>query len=202
MIKRERGIIISKYKGVWFSLKQNKTKDLVLSALFVALIAVGAFIKVPIPILPFTLQYLFTMLAGILLGAKRGAIAVALYVLIGLAGIPIFTQGGGIGYIFQPTFGYLVGFAIGAYVTGILVHNGKLVTYKSLLIANLVGLAVVYSIGGIYYYLICNLYLGTSIGLWTLFLYCFLLPLPGDIFLCIVGAILGKRLLPMVDRNR
>ena len=46
-------------------LKHMKTKDLVLCAMFVALIAVGAFIKIPVPVVPFTLQFLFTMLAGL-----------------------------------------------------------------------------------------------------------------------------------------
>ena len=81
---------------------QNKTRDMILCAMFVALIAVGAFIKVPVPVVPFTLQYLFTMLAGLLLGAKKGALTVGVYILLGLFGLPIFAQGGGIGYIFQP----------------------------------------------------------------------------------------------------
>ena len=50
----------------------SKTKALVYCSLFTALIAVGAFIRVPIPVLPFTLQYLFTMLAGLLLGPRLG----------------------------------------------------------------------------------------------------------------------------------
>lgn len=70
-----------------------KTKDLVLCAMFVALIAVGAFIKVPVPVVPFTLQFLFTMLAGLLLGPVNGALAVVVYIVLGLVGLPIFTQG-------------------------------------------------------------------------------------------------------------
>lgn len=69
-----------------------KTKDLVLCAMFVALIAVGAFIKVPVPVVPFTLQFLFTMLAGLLLGPVNGALAVVVYIVLGLVGPPIFTQ--------------------------------------------------------------------------------------------------------------
>ena len=56
-----------------------KTKDLVLCAMFVALIAVGAFIKVPVPVVPFTLQFLFTMLAGLLLAAVLAALTAACY---------------------------------------------------------------------------------------------------------------------------
>ena len=76
--------------------KTNKTKNLAYCALFTALIAVGAFIRVPVPVVPFTLQYLFTMLAGLLLGPRLGTIAVGTYVLLGLVGLPIFTQGGGL----------------------------------------------------------------------------------------------------------
>ena len=75
--------------------KTNKTKNLAYCALFTALIAVGAFIRVPVPVVPFTLQYLFTMLAGLLLGPRLGTIAVGTYVLLGLVGVPIFAQGGG-----------------------------------------------------------------------------------------------------------
>lgn len=62
------------------------TKSLILCSLFAALIAVGAFIKIPIPVVPFTLQVLFTTLAGLLLGPKLGAISVGIYLLIGLIG--------------------------------------------------------------------------------------------------------------------
>ena len=145
---------------------------MVLCALFVALIAAGAFIKIPIPLVPFTLQTLFTMMAGLLLG--------------------------GPGYIFQPTFGYIIGFAVGTYVTGVIANRTQKPGYLRLLAANLAGLAIIYLFGMVYFYLISNYYLGTPIGLWPLFLYCFVLAVPGDIALCILGAILGKRLIPLV----
>ncbi len=70
-----------------------------MTALFVALIAVGAFIRVPLPNCPFTLQILFTTLAGIVLGSRLGAASVGIYIVLGLIGVPIFTSGGGPGYI-------------------------------------------------------------------------------------------------------
>ena len=179
-------------------MKNGKTKDMVLCALFVALIAVGAFIKVPIPVVPFTLQYLFTMMAGLLLGGKLGFCAVGAYIFLGLAGLPIFAQGGGLAYVFQPSFGYIIGFAVGAYITGALAGRTEKPGYSRLLIANFAGLAIVYLFGMVYYYLMSNFYLGDPIGLWPLFLYCFILAVPGDIALCILGAILGKRLIPLV----
>ena len=62
----------------------TKTKSIIYCGLFTALIAVGAFIKIPIPVVPFTLQYLFTMLAGLLLGSRRGSLSVIAYVILGL----------------------------------------------------------------------------------------------------------------------
>lgn len=183
-------------------MRKEKTRDMVLCAMFVALIVAGAFIKIPIPVVPFTLQYLFTMLAGLLLGGKMGALSVCIYMFLGLAGLPIFAQGGGIGYIFQPSFGYIIGFAAGAYVTGNIANKTSRPGFKRLLSANFLGLGIVYLFGMAYYYLISDLYLGTPIGLWPLFLYCFLLAVPGDIVLCIVGAILGKRLIPLIKERR
>ena len=184
------------------SMRSEKTKNMILCAMFVALIAVGAFIKIPVPVVPFTLQYLFTMLAGLLLGGKRGSLAVCVYILLGLLGLPVFAQGGGPGYIFQPSFGYIIGFSAGTYVTGCIANAKSAPGYKRLLAANFTGLGIVYLFGMIYYYLISNLYLNNPVGLWTLFLYCFLLVVPGDIVLCIIGAFLGKRLIPLVRDGR
>jgi len=98
-------------------------RQITMTALFVALVAVGAFIKIPIPNLPFTLQLLFTTLAGLILGSRLGGMSVAMYIILGLVGVPVFTEGGGFMYIFKPTFGYLVGFAIGAFVAGRLIEK-------------------------------------------------------------------------------
>jgi biotin transport system substrate-specific component len=175
------------------------TKQLIMCALFTALIAVGAFIKIPIPVLPFTLQFLFTMMASLILGGKMGAYSVFMYILIGLIGLPIFTEGGGLGYIFKPTFGYIIGFCIASYVTGKIANKKSNPTYKRILAANFIGLAIVYSLGMIYYYIICNFVINTPIGVWPLFLYCFILAVPGDILLCILSAHIYKRLIPVIE---
>ena len=94
--------------------KKIATKDMIMCALFTALIAVGAFIKVPVPVVPFTLQFLFTMLAGLIMGGRLGAVSVGLYAVLGLAGLPIFAEGGGIWYVMKPSFGYIIGFALGS----------------------------------------------------------------------------------------
>ena len=176
--------------------------SLILCALFAALIAVGAFIKIPVPFVPFTLQLLFTTLAGIVLGPKYGALSVGVYILIGICGIPIFTQGGVPGYVLQPTFGYLIGFLVGTFVTGLIIHKVPRPSIKRLLVANFSGLLIVYTLGTIYYLLIAVFYTTTEQSLWTLFLYCFVFPMPGDILICVVCALLGKRLVPILKKEK
>ena len=147
-------------------------------------------------------SFLFTMLAGLLLGPVNGALAVVVYIVLGLVGLPIFTQGGGPGYIFQPSFGYIIGFAVAAYVTGRIANEKSHPGYRRLLAANFIGLFIVYAFGMVYYYAISNFVINTPIGLWPLFLYCFLLAVPGDIALCILAAVIGKRMIPMIKEGR
>lgn len=177
------------------------TSNLILCGLFSALIAVGAFIKIPIPVVPFTLQFLFTTLAGLLLGPRLGSLAVGVYIVTGLLGVPVFTNGGGLGYLLQPTFGYLLGFYAGTYVTGAIAASSRQPSFTKLLFANFAGLLLVYLIGMIYYYVIANFYINQPLGIWPLILYCFLLPLPGDLVLCFAGALLAKRLLPILQKG-
>ncbi len=170
----------------------NKTKEMCICALFTALICAGAFIKIPTPLLPITLQTLFVTLAGLLLGSKKGAACVGVYIFIGLLGVPVFAEGGGLSYILKPSFGYIIGFALSAFVTGKLAE--KKCTYKNFLFSSFVGMLAVYAVGIVYYYLISTVYLGSRIEIKNLFLYCFLLTLPGDILMCILASTIGKRI--------
>ena len=99
-------------------MRKTNTRMLVLTALFAALTAVGAFFKIPFALAAISLQFLFTAMAGVLLGAGWGAASQAVYVLIGLVGVPIFALGGGFSYVFQPTFGFLLGLIPCAFVIG------------------------------------------------------------------------------------
>src|SRR5690606_25434072 len=92
-------------------------------AVFVMLTALGAYATVPVPgsPVPVTLQTLFVSLAGVLLGARLGAVAMTSYVLVGLMGAPVFSGGfGGPGVLLGPTGGYLLAFPLAAAVTGML----------------------------------------------------------------------------------
>lgn len=178
----------------------NRTKNLIYCGLFTALIAVGAFIKIPVPVVPFTLQFLFTTLAGLLLGSKLGTVSVVAYMVLGLVGLPVFSEGGGIWYIFKPSFGYIIGFCVGTFVTGFMAERMKEKTILRYMAANFTGLLIVYAMGMAYYYVICNYVINTPIAFGPLFLYCFLLAVPGDICLCILAAFLVKRIKPVLNR--
>lgn len=180
--------------------RKISTQDMVLCGVFTTLIAVGAFIKVPVPVVPFTLQFLFTMLAGLLLGGRKGALSVGIYILLGLIGLPVFAEGGGLWYIWKPSFGYLLGFMLAAYVTGRMVERRERLVTSWVIAVNFLGLFIVYAAGMIYYYVICNYVIDTPIAVGPLFLYCFVLAVPGDICLCILAALLTVKVKPVLDR--
>lgn len=173
--------------------KRDYTKKLALTAMFTTLIIIGAFIKIPIPYIPFTLQVFFVNMAMLMLGAKWGGLAIGIYIAMGLIGIPIFTAGGGWSYVFHPTFGYLIGFFIGTIVGGNLMRlfkNG----YLGMAVASIVFEIITYICGLSYFYFIQSVYLGVSVTAKTVFISCFLIFLPGDIISCVLGAIIVKKL--------
>ena len=174
----------------------KRTKEMCLCALFTALMCASAYIKIPTPLLPITLQTLFVSLAGLILGSRKGFLSVAVYTFIGLAGIPVFAEGGGLPYILKPSFGYILGFTLSALITGKLAE--KKCTFKNFLFSSLTGTVCVYTVGLIYYYFISTLYLVNQIEIKNLFIYCFLLTLPGDILMCALASAIGKRLKKMI----
>ena len=180
---------------------KSRTYKTILVARFAALIAVGAFIRVPVLLVPFTMQTFFIVLSGMLLGKKLGAASAALYVLIGLVGIPVFTQGGGIGYVLKPSFGYLIGFVVGAFITGAIARKVPQPSFWRLMVAALAGLLAVYVIGTTYFYFLSNYYLGKQVSVWTAVLYCFLVFVPGDLAKSIVAALIAKRMIPLPKTN-
>ena len=177
-----------------------KTKDLSMVALFAALTAIGAFIRIPLPYVPFTLQFMFCAFSGILLGSKLGMLSQLLYVVIGLIGIPVFTQGGGPSYILQPTFGYLIGFIVASFVIGKLTENKKDLNVKNILLAVLVGLFFIYLIGVPYLYMINKFYLGNSYTVYLSVLYGFIMCIGGDLVLSLIISIIGVKVIPIIKR--
>ena len=179
----------------------TNTRNLILVSMFAALTAVGAFIKVPIPYVPFTLQYLFCALAGVILGSKLGALSQIVYVAIGLLGVPVFTEGGGFNYIFKPTFGYLIGFIIAAYVIGKIRENVKELTFTKAIFMMLSGLFFIYLFGVVYLYISFNFYLGKSVSFYFAFFYGFVVCIAGDLFLTVFAAYISVKILPILGEK-
>ena len=165
-----------------------KTRTLILTALFAALTAIGAFLKIPFPLSAITLQFFFTAMAGVLLGRKYGALSQAVYVLLGLVGVPIFAMGGGFSYVLQPTFGFLLGLIPSAWVIGSLAKQP--LTFRRSALAMLAGLAVLYAIGVPYMALIANVYMGKGLTFWQVLKNGMLIYLPGDMLKIAAGSAL------------
>jgi biotin transport system substrate-specific component len=116
------------------------------AALFTALMAVAAFIAVPVGSVPFTLQVYVVLLAGLVLGARVGALSVLAYLILGLVA-PVYAGGAsGLGALFGPTGGYLFGFVGAAVVSGLIAGAGER-TLPRLLIAGLAGIVPIYALG-------------------------------------------------------
>ena len=127
-----------------------KTKDLALCALFAALIAVCAWISIPATV-PFTLQTFAIFAALGLLGGKRGTVAVAVYLLLGAIGVPVFAGfQGGIGALLGTTGGYLLGFLLTALIVwGMEARFGS--KTGVFLLSAVLGMLVCYAFGTAWY---------------------------------------------------
>ena len=96
------------------TMQQSKTRDIVFIGIFAALIAICSWISIPTTV-PFTLQTMGVFTAVGLLGGKRGSLAVLVYILLGLVGLPVFAGfSGGVGVLFGTTGGYIIGFLASA----------------------------------------------------------------------------------------
>lgn len=100
------------------------TRGMIFASVFGAVTGAGAYLMIPLPPVPITLQTFFLYLAAALLGGRLGALSQVVYLLIGIIGLPVFAGGkGGLGVLLGPTGGYLFGFVAGAYVTGSLAER-------------------------------------------------------------------------------
>jgi biotin transport system substrate-specific component len=122
-------------------------RHLTYAALFAALTAVGAFISVPVGAVPFTLQVVVVLLAGLLLGPWLGALSMCTYLLIGIVA-PAYAGGtSGIGVLFGPTGGYLWGFVFAAWSVGWLRTRVPGQRILPMIAISLVGLLPIYALG-------------------------------------------------------
>lgn len=170
------------------------TRDLVLSALFAAIIvALGLLPPIPIGIIPvpITAQSLGVMLAGVVLGAKRGTIAVLLVVVLVTIGLPVLSGGrGGLAVFVGPTAGFFVGWIFAAFVTGYL--SEQLVKPEQSGLVQGVGFFIAAVIGGVVVlYAFGIAWLAANIGFSKAFLGS-LGFVPGDVVKAVVAALVGR----------
>jgi len=123
-------------------------RDLLLIIGFAAVTALSAQIAFYIGVVPITAQTFAVLLAGALLGSKRGALSQLTYLAFGAMGAPIFAGWhGGPAVLVGPTAGYLVGFVAAAFVIGLLAERGWDRRIWSMAIAMLIGNVVIYAFG-------------------------------------------------------
>lgn len=151
-----------------------KPIEIALVGIFVAIVVVSVFVgnmmpglmilgaHVPISLLPFV-----SVLTGALLGKRLGSIVLLVYMLLGLVGLPVFADGtGGFGYVFIPTFGFIPGFIVGAFISGWIVEKKQ--TRARFMIATSVAVIPLYVVGILYMWGILNFYIGKATAIWPL----------------------------------
>lgn len=163
---------------------------LTLSALFCTLICVGSFIRIPMPnIMPITLQTFFVLLTALVLPLKTSTLAICVYILLGLIGLPVFSGGGGLGYVLMPNFGFIIGFFIATVTIGVLVQKLKNRKLWHYIIISLLGITVIYISGVLYFAFITNVYNNNNYSAVWLIQTAFLPFVPKEIVCLILSSI-------------
>ena len=176
------------------------TKEMVLVSLFTALTAIGAFLSIPLGDVPITLQSMFTILSGLLLGPKLGSLSQLVYVLLGLSGVRIFAGlSGGPQTILKPSFGFLIGFIFAAFIVGKIAHGENSTDFKRIFLATLVGTFIIYLFGLPHMYIILNTVMGKAISISTAIKTGCLIFLPGDILKAFLSSLIASKVLKRVS---
>ncbi|KUG04990.1 substrate-specific component bioy of biotin ecf transporter [hydrocarbon metagenome] len=141
------------------------TKELVRAALFTAVICVVTILVrmfQPVVVIPFSLQPLIMLLAGYLLSPRAAFLSMSAYIMLGLIGIPVFSVPpyGGPAYILVPSFGFLLGMPLAAWVASRVIRVSKLWNF---ILAGIAGIIVLYAVGLPYMYIILNFYLEKAV---------------------------------------
>lgn len=125
---------------------KNLAADITMVVAGTALTALAAQVTIPLYPVPLTGQTFAVLLVGTVLGFSRGALSMALYVLLGAAGLPIFQEGAS-GFAFGPTLGYLIGFVGAAALTGFMAERGWDKKWYQVALTFIAGSAVIYGFG-------------------------------------------------------
>jgi biotin transport system substrate-specific component len=167
----------------------------VLASLMAALTAVGSYIYIPIGPVPIVLSTLFVLLCGLLLGSRWGLISMLVYLFVGAIGIPVFSGGrGGLPHFFGPTGGYLLGYAVAAWVAGAVSERFR---------GRMAGEITAVAAGTLCIYLCGVPWLKAVTQMpWTKALMAGMAPfLIGDVFKAVVAVFLARAVRPVLKRT-
>ena len=181
--------------------RRNLIVTLTLSALFCTLICVGSFIRIPMPnMMPMTLQIFFVLLTALVLPLKASTLALVTYMTIGLVGLPIFSGGGGLGYVLIPNFGFIIGFVIATVIMSIVAEKLKNRKLWQYIIISLLGIVVIYIIGILYFAFITNVHNNNNYSaIW--FIQTIFLPfLPKEIICVVLASISAYKIRPYITK--
>ena len=189
-------------KGGERARRPRRARQVALIALFVAVTVVCGFIKIPMQPVAMTLLTLATALAGCFLTPGAAALSQVIYVAMGLIGIPVFTTGGGPGYVLQPSFGFLLTLPLMAAGISFAVRHDKFLPPKARFLwrhAASLFISLLQLLGGtFYYYLLFRYYMHSDLTLPAALMSCFVLFIPSAIIKSVVSValfdILKKRL--------
>lgn len=175
-------------------MKGKKTFKMVACAMFAALTAVLAQFSVPIGPVPISLATFSVFLAGGILGAGGGLVSQVIYILLGAAGLPVFAGfSGGAGIIAGPTGGYIVGYAAGAWLIGLMTERFGRKVFP-LAVSMIAGMAVCYFLGTVWFIIV------TKRTVWESMMICVFPFLIGDALKIAVAAVISTRLGVVYDR--
>ena len=175
-------------------------KELCQIALLAALIAVCAWISIPAAV-PFTLQTFAVFLAVGLCGTKCGTLSVAVYILLGAVGLPVFSGfGSGLGTLLGATGGYIVGFLPAAFLSGLLMHKSKCGLFRMIL-AMAAGLVVCYALGSVWFAVVYAAR-GNAMQFSAILAMCVLPYIPVDAVKIALAALLSARLKKLTKFSR
>ena len=177
--------------------RRNLIVTLTLSSLFCTLIIIGSFIRIPMPnMMPVTLQTFFVLLTALVLPIKASVLAISAYIALGLIGLPIFSGGGGLGYVLMPNFGFIIGFVVATIIISVITEKIKYSKIWQYIVSSLFGIAVIYIIGILYFVFITNVYNNNDYSaIW--FIQTIFLPfLPKEITCIVLASISAYKIRP------
>lgn len=175
--------------------KRSPARRMALCAFFAALVAICSQIQIPLPMVPINLALFGVYLAGALLGRRMGALSLVVYTLLAAVGAPVLAGfSGGLGILLGKTGGYVIGYILAAYITGLIVDRwGD--TYVKLCLGMLLGCLLCYTFGTLWFMKVSALSLAVSLG------YCVLPFLPGDVIKILLAALLTVKLRPILKNQ-